>query len=255
MNLTEALVAVTAEATLLFLLSRLLFGCVISSFADRRGKGFWLAVLRVPGNFVHEFSHCLGFWLCGYRVKRMLLCIFDPQGRGSCRPGKAWSPLTFPHLAIGLSALMPIVSGSLILILTARLLGVGEHVPSVQADELLRTVWQHAFGFVHALNWHQWQTYLFLYLALSIGAELSPSATDLRYAIPTLIVLAFGTWLFFFALGHAGNLQPYRASLLHTLQDALLQLSSVLAIALVITTTAAALTIIPGLTLQALCRH
>ncbi|MEN6642315.1 MAG: hypothetical protein ABFE08_07710 [Armatimonadia bacterium] len=255
MNLTEALIAVTAEATLLFLLSRLLFGCVISSFADRRGKGFSLAVLRLPGNFVHEFSHCLGFWLCGYRVKRMLLCIFDPQGRGSCRPGRAWSPVTFPQLAIGLAALMPIVSGSLILILTARLLGVGEHVPSVQPDQLLETIWQHAFGFVHALNWQHWQTYLFLYLALSIGAELSPSASDLRYAIPTLIFLALGTWLFFFALGHAHNLQHYRLTMLHWLQESLLQLSSVLAVALVITAAAAALTIIPGLMLQALRRR
>lgn len=255
MKMYQVLFPVAFEALLLFLLSRLLFACVISSFADRRGKGLWLGLLRLPGNFVHEISHCLGFLVCGYRVQRVLLCVFDRKGRGSCSPGRPWSPVTCPQFAIGLSALMPLVLGSLILVGVARWLGILDAMPDLQPQALLPGVWQQALKLVHALHWQQWQTWLFLYLALSIGAELSPSSTDLRYAIPTLLGLTAGIWLFFFALDHAQNLQHLRHLSALVLTLVLVRIGSVLSIALVLTAAAAALTLLPGLTVQALRRH
>jgi hypothetical protein len=252
MSLTEALAPVALEAILLLLLSRLLFAAVISSVADRRGKGLVLGLLRLPGNLVHEWSHCVGFLVCGYRVQRVLLCIFDPKGRGSCTPGKPWSPITFPHLAIGLSALMPLVGGSVVLLLAARWLGISAHaVPTAQGD-LAPLVWRHALSLLHNLNLHHWQTWVFLYLALSIGAELAPSSTDLRYALPTVIILTAGTWLFFFGLQHATNLQSYRHLLAEALCAGLLRLGSVLSLSLVTTAAATVVGLIPGLTIQAL---
>ncbi|MEI6500064.1 MAG: hypothetical protein WCP21_03445, partial [Armatimonadota bacterium] len=112
MALNSALLSVAAEAALLLVLSRILFILVVSAFADRRGKGLVLGVLRLPGNFIHELSHAIGFLLCGYRIKRLLLCVFDREGRGFCTPGAAWSPFAFPQLAVGVAALMPLLLGS-----------------------------------------------------------------------------------------------------------------------------------------------
>jgi len=252
MSVTETLAPVALEAVLLLLLSRLLFAAVISSVADRRGKGLALGLLRLPGNTVHELSHCLGFLICGYRVKRVLLCIFDPRGRGSCTPGKPWSPLAFPQLAVGLSALMPLIVGSLVLILTARWLGIAHEGAAPLRGDLLPGVWRQALDLLHSLDVHRWQTWLFMYLALSIGAELAPSATDLRYALPTVLLLTASAWLCFFGLQHATHLQPTRHALALTLNAGLLRLGSVLGLSLVMTAAATVVGLLPGLTLQAL---
>lgn len=254
MHLYSALLPVLIEAVLLFLLSRILFTEVISSFADRRGKGVWLGLLRLPGNLIHELSHAIGFLACGYRVKRLLLCIFDRQGRGSCTPGKPWSPFAFPQLAVGLSALMPLLIGSFILVLIGRWLGVVHTTPAEPA-QLLPAAWGRALALIHHLDWRRWQTWLFLYFALSIGAELSPSATDLRYGLPTLAVLAASMWLFFFGLHHAHNLHAYEQAALALTVEALTRAGTVLGFALILTTAATLLTILPGLALRALRRH
>ena len=252
MPLTEVVAPVALEAVLLLLLSRLLFSAVISSVADRRGKGVALAALRLPGNLVHELSHCLGFLVCGYRVQRLLLCIFDPKGRGSCTPGRPWSPVAFPHLAVGLSALMPLIGGSLALLLAARGLGITHLGVPQQHGDLLPLVWRQALDLLHSLDVHRWQTWLFLYLSLSIGAELAPSSTDLRYALPTVIVLAASIWLCFFALQHAEHLHSYRHVLALTLSAGLLRLGSVLGLSLITTAAATLVGFLPGLMLHAL---
>lgn len=252
MRLQELVLTVSLEAAGLLLLSRLLFGGVISSFADRRGKGFFLGLLRLPGNAIHEFSHCVGFWLCGYRVKRVLLCIFDPRGRGSCTPGKAWSPITFPQLAVGLSALMPLLLGSVALIAATRLLDIPMPVAPDPGQDLLPELWRQSLRLLHGLEPHRWQTYVFLYFAVSIGAELAPSATDLRYALPTLLVLGVSLWFMLFALHHATHLAPYRHDVAAGLTRGLLRLGSVLSLSLVVTAAATVVGLLPGLMLQGL---
>jgi hypothetical protein len=252
MPLTDTLAPVALEAVLLLLLSRLLFSVVISSVADRRGKGWLLALLRLPGNLVHELSHCLGFWICGYRVQRVLLCIFDPKSRGSCTPGRPWSPVALPQLAVGLSALMPLLVGSLVLIVTARWLGITQLPAESHNGHVLPEVWRQALALLHGLDVHRWQTWLFLYLALSIGAELAPSSTDLSYALPTVLALVAGIWLFFFGLQHAANLQGYRHALVLALDAGLVRLGSVLGLSLIVTAAATLVGLIPGLMLQAL---
>lgn len=252
MRLQESLLYVTVEAIILLILSRLLFAGVISSVADRRGKGFWLGLLRLPGNTIHELSHCLGFLLCGYRVRRVLVCIFDPRGRGSCTPGRPWSPVTLPHLAVGLSALMPLLAGSVVLILTARLLGMPAPEANPINGALLPEVWRHSLALLGDLDFQRWQTYLFLYLALSIGAELAPSTTDLRYALPALLGLVLSVWLGLFAMAHATQLSPYRAAVAESLQALLLQVGAVLGLALVLSGVALLVGLVPGLMIQGL---
>jgi hypothetical protein len=247
----NALLPVALEALLLMVVSRLLFAGVLSAVADRRGKGFWLGVLRLPGNLLHELSHCLGFWVCGYRVTRVLLCIFDPRGRGCCQPGKPWSPITFPWLATGLAALMPMVIGSAVLVLAGHGLGVVRRPLDLHEGQLLAGVADEALALLHRLNWHQWQTYGFLYLALSIGAEVAPSDTDLRHGLPALLALFAGCWLFFFAASHAPGLREAGAGGRLVLQHAAQWLGQVWTVTLVMTSAATALALLPALVMRA----
>ena len=255
MALNSALLSVAAEAALLFVLSRILFIEVVSAFADHRGKGFLLGVLRLPGNFIHELSHAIGFLICGYRIKRLLLCVFDREGRGFCTPGPAWAPFAFPQLAVGLAALMPLLLGSLALVLAARGLGIVTPTLGLGHESIIEGVWQQSLRLLHHLDWHHWQTYAFLYLALSIGAELSPSSTDLRHALPTVLVLTLGVWLFFFGLDHAPHLHHYRDSLKAGLIAGLGHLGAILTPSLILTATAAVVGLLPGLLLQSLRKH
>lgn len=255
MTVLQLLIPVMLQATLLFIISRLLFTSVVAAVADRRGKGCLLGLLRLPGNLVHETSHCLGFWLCGYRVKRLLLCIFDRQGRGSCSPGPPWSPFAFPWLATGLAALMPLVVGSALLVACAHWLGVLAAAPLVPPQDLVPAAWQQALALFHALDWQRWQTYVFLYLALSIGAELSPSATDLRYGLPALLGFGAGLVVGFYMLDQSTGLEHIQTAVALAFYSACSWLLQVQGIALVLTATTLLLTFLPALALRSLRRR
>lgn len=246
------LLPLASQAFLLLLVSRLLFSGVLEALADRRGKGLFLAILRLPGNLVHEFSHCLGFWLCGYRVRRVVLCIFDPRGRGSCHPGRPWSPVTLPWLAVGLAALMPLVIGSVVLVLAGMGLEVSQPPPQVGHDHNLRATLASAFSLLDNLDWHQWQTYVFLYLALSIGAELAPSPTDLRHALPALLAVLAGIALFFLAAEYVPPLAGVAVLASGVLNTLAARVSQIWTATLAMTTAVAVVLLVPGLMIRAL---
>ncbi|MBU0611736.1 MAG: hypothetical protein KKI08_27920, partial [Armatimonadetes bacterium] len=142
--------------------------------------------------------------------------------------------------------------GSVVLIVAARLLDIPAPGPIAPQADLLPELWRQSLHLLHGLDPHRWQTVVFLYLALSIAAEMAPSATDLRHALPTVILLAVGVWLTLFAFAHATNLQAFRHDLATTLSAALLRLGSVLSVALVVSAAATLVGLIPGLMIQGL---
>jgi hypothetical protein len=250
----QILIPVLLQASLLFIISRLLFVTVISATADRRGRGCLVAFLRVPGNLVHEYSHCLGFWLCGYRVKRVILFIFDPQGRGSCSPGRPWSPVASPWLATGLAALMPLVVGSTLLVGCARWLGVLTTPAVIPPQAFIPALWHQAVALFYSLDWHRWQTYLFLYLALSIGAELSPSTTDLRYGLPALLGVGAGLLVGFYTLDQSPRLHDLYTTVTVALTHVGNWILEVQGLALILTSATLLLTLLPAMALRFLRR-
>jgi len=185
--------ALLVQALCLMLLSWLLFRAMMFAFGDRNGGGL-VTVIRLPGNLIHEASHALGYLLFGFRVRHMVPCVLDPRKSGLCVRGKPWSPVTLPWLADGAAALMPLVVGSLALVYLGRTLGIIDHQPAEAGTGLsmFRPIADEFLLLLGSLDWHQWQSYAFLYLALSVGAETSPSHTDLRYAVPALGGLGLG---------------------------------------------------------------
>lgn len=221
---------VLLKALGLYLLSRTSYEWVVQSVVARRPRGGWLLqALRLPGNAVHEVSHAIGYLLFGYRVKRLELSAWDPDGRGICQPGEPWSPISLPWLATGAAAVLPLVAGAATLSLCADLLGFQLHNGHGGADEwALLQAWDSLRETLRALNFHEWQTWLFLYLALSIGAELAPSDTDIRRGLGPVLLTGLGMALTAALLGHFRPDSPAWHQVSHWLTTGLRRLSWVL---------------------------
>ncbi|HCU35381.1 MAG TPA: hypothetical protein DGT21_07945 [Armatimonadetes bacterium] len=198
--------ALLVQALLLMVISRTLFRALVMAFGTRGGGGI-VTFLRIVGNIIHETSHALGYLLFGYLVKHIVFCALDPQRTGVCVRGRPWSRFALPWLADGAAALMPLIIGSVALAWVGRLLGVIDYqAMDVGGTAMLRAVVDQALALLGSLDWSRWQTYLFLYLALSISAEVSPSHTDVRYSLPALAAVAVIAGLLVFSAQHAQGL-------------------------------------------------
>ena len=240
----QYLPALLVQALLLMLLSRLLFRSMVAAFADRRGGGV-ITVLRAPGNFLHESSHALGYLIFGYRVAHIVPCLWDPRKSGVCVRGKQWSPVAFPWLADGAAALMPLVVGSVALVCVASVLGVTDHRSEQLGTDIgmFRAAADQFLLLLQSLDWHRWQTYVFLYAALTIGAEISPSPTDLHYAVPAVVSIACSLAATVWVAQHASGTGRVLTASADRLLPAVQKLSAVwgLAIVLLMATAAVAL--------------
>jgi len=187
LELIRRVMLVAGEAVFLYVASRLVFERVLRATWGRAPARRWLVgFLRLPGNILHESSHALGYYLAGYTVRRVVFFFVDEEGRGYCRPGRPWSPIALPWLATGLAALMPLVTGAVGLWAASLLLGV----PGDPSDVTMTTDWRRLADVLTGLDYRAWHTWAFLYLALSIGAELAPSEIDLPKSVPAVIAAA-----------------------------------------------------------------
>ncbi len=255
--LAQKVLIVALEAVFLYALSRILFVWVLQALVVRRqGGGWFVRLLRLPGNMVHELSHAVGYILCGYRVKKLAFCVGDPRGRGCCRPGEPWSPIHFPWLATATAAVFPLILGTFALEQIARLLGVhflaGESLDGGGvAPRLLDSLW----ATLRNLHYDDWRTYLFLLLGFSIGAEMAPSETDLRRSVVPLLCLATGLIGALFYLGFRLPDSAVWHWYSENLATALSWLSSLLGFGVLATALIAALTVLPALLLRAVRRQ
>ncbi len=184
LELMRRVLLVAGEAAFLFVASRLVFDHVLrATWGRSRLRQFVVTILRAPGNILHEASHGIGYFIGGYRVKQIVPFFLDKrEGRGYCRAGKPWAPWAVPWLATGFAAIMPLIAGAIALWGISRLLGVPQdpQALAITAD------WRRLTEILMGLDYHAWRTWAFLYLALSIGAELAPSDIDLKASLPAL---------------------------------------------------------------------
>jgi hypothetical protein len=248
-QLLEKLAVVAAEGVLLFILSRALFAWVLQALASRHPhrRGGWLVqVVRLPGNLIHEISHALGFVLCGYRVRRLIPCIFDSAGAGACVPGKPWSPLAVPWLATGLAALAPLLVGSCVLYGVARWMHLPLGDQTLSALAPARSVLQSLYHGLLGLDYRSGRTWLFLYLAFTIGAELAPSGTDVRLGLPALLAGAALTLAVLLGVYQLAPSAPLRIVVVREVAQGLAWLARIFSCALLTTLTVLALTLVPA---------
>lgn len=257
--LITQLLGVAAQAAVLYVLSRWLFSWAMQSFAVNgrgpRGSCLFLA-LRAPGNLVHEVSHAVGFLLGGYTVRRLVPVVFDKQGRGSCQPGRAWSPVALPWLATGLAALLPLILGSLALRYVAALLGVHLHSEPVAGAGVTATLLGNLRAFLLQLDLGTWpgraSALVFLYLAFSICAELAPSDVDLRRSLPALLAATAGVALLLLACSRAPLQAPARVWVFTSLGHGLAWLSALIEFGIVSTAVVGAVSTVPAIIMRVL---
>lgn len=247
-ELVSKLFLVVAEGVILFLLSRALFVWVLQALASRnpRKRGGWLVQLvRLPGNLVHEISHALAFLICGYRVRRLVPCVFDREGRGACQPGRPWSPVALPWLATGVAALAPLIVGTLALYGVTRWLDLPLSANlSISAPG--RSLIESLYSGLLSLDYRSPQTWLFLYLAFTIGAELAPSGTDVRQGIPALLVVSLVTVAALLGIYQLDPQAPLRLAAIRETASALEGLSNILSFGLMTTALVTVLTFLPA---------
>ena len=207
LELIRRVILVAGEAAFLYGISRLLFEWVLRAAWGRApARRLFVGILRAPGNLLHETSHAIGYLVGGYRVSRLVPAFVDPEGRGYCRPGRAWAPWAVPWLATGVAAMLPLFVGAAALWGVSRALGV----PEDPAALAMTADWRRFIEVLTGLDYSAWQTWMFLYLALSIGAELAPSDIDLRASLPALAVTTVITIGGILLIWELDSLAPYR---------------------------------------------
>jgi hypothetical protein len=176
----------------LLLAALLLFGATVHrGLLARCGGGWFLHVLRLPGNFLHEAAHALGFFLTGYTVRGFSVSLVDPEGRGHVQSGSPWFPWARPWLAGLVSPVAPAIAG--VLVLSALHAWMS---PSAVAWRVPAT-WVPDGSTLVDSPW----TWAVLAVATPIAAEASPSDVDWklwRGPGAVLLTLLAGAW----ALGH-----------------------------------------------------
>lgn len=202
-------------------------------------------LLNMIGTPVHELSHAAGCWvtLCGVDAIKLLS---DRTSVGFVQPRRQ-------NLLSGVvSSVAPLFGATLILWLTAAHVIPGFEVPTVSPPQLdlesaasFGTVLRESMGYMGrfletafrnlpSLQWGNWRTYVGLYVALSVGMGIAPSAQDLRIlaaALPLafLVGLGFFAWLYL-----SGNPQEQFLTLQQGLVPALLTFSTAVTYAFVV---------------------
>jgi len=152
--------------------------------------------LGVP---VHELSHAAACLLFGHRVEKLSLFAPDPRTGRLGAVQHAWDRRSLYQQAgrfvIGIA---PLFGGALLLVgLTALLGPAGLETPRLAVADGWLAAPKAAVAQARALalalageeGVRRGLTWLYLYLALCVGAHMAPSPTDLRGCTPGLLLL------------------------------------------------------------------
>lgn len=195
-------------ATIVSFLVTLLLLLVLSRLVNRwlmELLGYrWYRIVLWPGVVAHELSHLLGALLTFTRVTGF--SVMPTPDSGGQTLGSVSHAATKNPVTLVLISVFPLLGGSFILWALATLLVPG--APSAAPDftapgsssfSYLGSWWAFVLGTVKAFNPLAWQSWLFAYLSITVGAHLAPSNRDLGYtaagftALSILAVIV--TWL------------------------------------------------------------
>ncbi|MFA6098633.1 MAG: hypothetical protein WCV50_02570 [Patescibacteria group bacterium] len=168
----------------------------------RLGRGWYLATMW-PGVMIHELSHLVGCLLTFTRVYKVQL--FYPQGGtlGMVQHEQTRNPLKSIIISIA-----PLFGATAVIWLLTRFLLPDFYFSNLDGLKKILSdfsSYQNFFSFtwdyfrqyiinvqdlIKQFNFSSWQTYLFIYLMLSLSSHAAPSKEDLKHTYFGLIGLA-----------------------------------------------------------------
>ncbi len=143
-------------------------------------------VLMLPGTIIHELSHAAAALLMGAKITEFsVMPSEDTLGRVVHTDPK------IPVIGNFAISIAPLIGCPALLLLASRYLGVHFSFLPGSYDILAeaRSLLEGTFYFIKDLNYFDWKTYVFLYLALALGAGAAPSKTDINSMLPCLIII------------------------------------------------------------------
>lgn len=141
--------------------------------------------IMLPGTVVHETSHAIAALLMGARIHRFSIL---PSGK---RLGYVEYTAPRVPLVSGVAiSLAPMAGCTGLLVLAGYYLGM-PFTPSGSLDVVVETknMFYGTVSLITGLNYLSWETYLFLYLALSLGAGAAPSRQDILVMLPGMLAI------------------------------------------------------------------
>ena len=199
------------QILVLYLLSRLLDRLILR----RIGRTLYL-ITQWPGVMVHELSHLIACLITFTRVFQVKL--FAPQGDtlGFVSHAQVRNPVK--NIIISIAPLFGVTAVIWLLIkflLPELYFSVANPVNKALTDfssfqsffnfskEYFQTFWHYITNLWQNIDFTRWQTYLFIYLMLSLGAHFAPSKQDLKHtywgigglAVIFIIIYCIGSWL------------------------------------------------------------
>ncbi len=154
-------------------------------------------ILMLPGTIVHELSHAAIALLVGAKITKFSVL---PSGDtlGSVEHTNPKIPVIV-NFAISIA---PLIGCPALLILISKFLGMHFNYLPGSSDIIteVKSLTEGTFYFITGLDYFKWQTYVFLYLALALGAGAAPSTTDIKSMLPGLIIILVA----FFAISYFG---------------------------------------------------
>jgi len=143
-------------------------------------------VLMLPGTIVHETSHAAVALLMGARITD-----FSIIPSGNTLGHIEHTAPKIPFIGNAAISVAPLIGCPAILLLISRYFGMHFDLPPGSFDILMETrfLLNGTFSFITGLDYLNWKTYVFLYLALTLGAGAAPSKTDIISMLPGLIII------------------------------------------------------------------
>jgi hypothetical protein len=140
----------------------------------------------LPGTIVHESSHAVVALLMGARITD-----FSVMPSGNTLGHIEHTAPKIPLIGNAAISIAPLIGCPAILLLISRYFGVPFDAPPGSFDILMGTrfLLEGTLSFIMGLNYFNWKTYVFLYLALTLGAGAAPSKTDITSMLPGLIII------------------------------------------------------------------
>ncbi len=183
------------QAIALYLISGYLHRCLSAS------KSLYVA-LMLPGTIVHETSHAVVALLTGASIKNFsVIPSGDTLGRVEHTKPK------IPVIGEFAISVAPLIGCPAILVIAGYFLGMHFSYSAGSFDILIetRSLFERTLSLITGLDYFNWKTFVFLYLALVLGAGAAPSKDDMISMLPGLVIIV----AVIFALGYFGINIPY----------------------------------------------